>query len=73
VILIYYVKYKIFANYEYGEIVVAYLFDLVDDPGETTDLSQEMPSLKEKMVADMEAWRQSVIKSVEKVGCLNTM
>ena len=68
----YYVKYKIFAYYEKGRIVAAYLFDLVDDPGETTDLSQEMPALKEKMVTDMEAWRQSVIKSVEKVGCLNT-
>ena len=68
----YYVKYKIFAYYEKGRIVAAYLFDLVDDPGETTDLSHEMPALKEKMVTDMEAWRQSVIKSVEKVGCLNT-
>jgi arylsulfatase A len=36
------------------------LFNLVDDPGETTDLSAAMPQLADEMLANLRAWRKQV-------------
>ncbi len=36
------------------------LFNLKQDPGETTDLSADKPELVQQMLAQMKAWRQSI-------------
>ena len=40
------------------------LFDIVADPGEETDLAAELPDLRKKLQADLEAWRKSCKKSL---------
>ena len=40
------------------------LFDLVNDPYETTDLSSAMPSLVERMKDQLREWQDSVLNSL---------
>ncbi len=36
------------------------LYDLIQDPGEQKDLSEEMPKLAAKLQAELNAWQQEV-------------
>ncbi len=40
------------------------LFDLLDDPAETRDLSQEQPEIVDKLKQQMRDWQESVLKSL---------
>ena len=40
------------------------LFDLLQDPGETTDISAQYPSLKESLIGDWVDWDKSVMSSM---------
>ena len=63
-------RYKVYAEYHKGEIKTAYLYDLIDDPFETKDVSNEQPAMFASMKAELEEWMQSVIKSAtETVKC----
>ena len=63
-------RYKLYAEYHEGEIKTAYLYDLVDDPFETEDVSNKQPAMFASMKAELEEWMQSVIKSAtETVKC----
>eukprot|EP00118_Oscarella_pearsei_P025379 m.308089 g.308089 ORF g.308089 m.308089 type:complete len:508 (+) comp43362_c0_seq1:29-1552(+) len=63
-------KYKINSKYNKGKVTESFLFDLIADPGEKKDLSKQLQDIKGLMLKEMEEWRQSVIQSTEKVGCL---
>ena len=63
-------QYKVYVNYSSGEAVAGYLFDLINDPFETQDISSLHPDIYKAMAAELETWRLSVIQSAEKeVGC----
>ena len=40
------------------------LFDLANDPYETTDLSSAMPTLADRMKAQLKEWQDSVLNSL---------
>ncbi|MHC4222054.1 MAG: sulfatase family protein, partial [Planctomycetota bacterium] len=40
------------------------LFDLINDPGETTDISEQEPDIADKMKVTLEKWRRSCEKSL---------
>ena len=58
------------ATYEHGKVTHHELYDLTNDLGETQDLSKQYPSISNKLLIEIEKWRQSVMESVQKVGCL---
>ena len=62
-------QYKLMAEYENGKVTHYELYDLINDLGETQDLSKQYPSIGNKLLIEIEKWRQSVIESVQKVGC----
>ena len=64
-------QYKLMATYENGKVFRYYLYDLLNDLGETTDLKDKLPAIANKLLSQIEDWRKSVMASVEKVGCLN--
>lgn len=43
-----------------GDGAAVSLFNIESDPGETTDLSAEMPALADEMLANLRAWRKDV-------------
>ena len=63
-------QYKLVTTYEYGKVVNHQLFDLINDPGETRDVSISNPAISSEMLNQVEEWRKSVISSVNKVGCV---
>ena len=63
-------RYKLMATYEHGKVTHHELYDLTNDLGETRDLSKQYPSISNKLLIEIEKWRQSVMESVQKVGCL---
>ena len=64
-------RYKLYASYDKGEIKSASLFDLVEDPFETTDRSKEHPDVFDDMKEELGRWRESVMFSArEEVKCL---
>ena len=63
-------KYKVYTDYKNGKVVDSYLFDLQEDPHETTDIKDKYPTVHKDMLMELEEWRQSVIHSaVDKVKC----
>lgn len=60
-------RYKVYAEYHKGKIKTANLYDLVNDPFETKDLSTKEPAMFASMKAELEEWMQSVIKSATEV------
>ncbi|XP_065904406.1 N-acetylgalactosamine-6-sulfatase-like [Dysidea avara] len=65
-------QYKLMATYENGKVLRHYLYDLLNDLGETTDLKDKLPTIANKLLNQIEEWRKSVMESVDKVGCLGT-
>ena len=63
-------QYKVFATYHKGQISDAELYDLMYDPSESTDISEKHPETFEHYKQLLEAWRESVYKSAQTVGCL---
>ena len=54
----------------FRQLADSFLYDLIKDVSETTNLSWTFPDVKNIMLADMLEWRQSVIKSAtHEVGC----
>jgi arylsulfatase A-like enzyme len=41
------------------------LYDIVNDPGETTDIASEYPEIVQEMMQQLSAWRKSVAHSIE--------
>ena len=41
------------------------LYDIVDDPPESTNLATQYPEIVSRMAQELAAWRQSVAKSIE--------
>ena len=63
-------QYKIYASYDKGNVKSAELYDLLADPFETKDLSGDEKKVYNDMLAELEQWRQSVIKSAtDEVKC----
>ena len=62
-------RYKLVTTYKYGKIVNHQLFDLINDPGETKDVSKNNPDISSEMLNQVKQWRKSIITSVNKVGC----
>ena len=62
-------QYKLMASYANGKVTHHELYDLINDLGETKDLSKQYPDISNKLLIEIEEWRQSVIESVQKVGC----
>tara|TARA_B100000497_G_C7490308_1_gene300185 strand:- start:162 stop:401 length:240 start_codon:yes stop_codon:yes gene_type:complete len=52
-------NYKIVINRAGQDESDLHLFNIKIDPGETTDLAQQMPALLEEMLADYEAYVQT--------------
>jgi len=65
-------QYKLLASYENGTVVRYYLYDLLNDLKETTDLKDKFPTIANELLSQIDDWRKSVMKSVDKVGCLGT-
>ena len=65
-------RYKVLATYENGKVLRYYLYDLVEDREETKDLKDELSSIGNDLLDQIEEWRKSVMESVNKVGCLGT-
>ena len=63
-------RYKLIALYANGAVTCYELYDLINDLGETKDLSKQYPDISNKLLSKIEKWRQSVIESVKKVDCL---
>ena len=63
-------RYKVYSEYRSGTVYSAQLYDLVDDPFETTDISAKNPVVLKEYGALLETWRDSVYHSAEEVGCL---
>jgi arylsulfatase A-like enzyme len=63
-------RYKVFAQYSNGTVKSAELYDLIDDPYETTDISDKNPQISKEYRELLETWRQSVYSSAQEVGCL---
>ena len=65
-------RYKLYATYNKGKMTSSELYDLIDDPSESHDLSQENHHELKSLQSDLEEWRQSVIMSATKtVNCMN--
>ena len=65
-------QYKLIGNYVNGKLANYELYDLVNDAGETNDLSKSKQAIINEMTSQLEEWRKSVISSVKAVGCLGT-
>ena len=63
-------RYKVFATYKNGYMTSGELYDIREDPYETKDLSKTLPGVLEEYRWRLEQWRDSVVVSAEKVGCL---
>ena len=63
-------RYKLIAAYNNGKVTRHQLYDLVNDMLEKVDLSIKHLSLGEKLLNEIENWRNSVMNSAQKVGCL---
>ena len=63
-------RYKVYAEYDVGKMQLSELYDLIDDPYETTDISEKYPQTAEQYRALLGAWIESVYQSAEEVGCL---
>ena len=63
-------RFKLIATYNDGKVTRHQLYDLVNDIQEKVDLSKKLPSLSEKLLRGVENWRNSVMDSAQKVGCL---
>ena len=63
-------RYKVYAKYRNGTVSQAELYDLIDDPFETTDISQRNPVVLKEYGQLLETWRESVYQSAQEVGCL---
>ena len=63
-------RYKVFAKYVNGKVSSAELYDLIDDPYETTDISEKHPQMLQQYAELLEEWRDSVYHSAQEVGCL---
>ena len=63
-------QYKVYSIYDNGMVRSAELYDLINDPFETTDISTKYPDIFQSLKDTMETWRQGVYKSTETVGCL---
>ena len=62
-------QYKLMALYANGNVTHYELYDLINDLGETKDLSKQYPDISNNLLIEIEKWRQSVMESVEKVDC----
>ena len=65
-------RYKLYATYNKGKMTSSELYDLIDDPSESHDLSKENHQELKSLQSDLDEWRQSVITSATKtVNCMN--
>ena len=63
-------QYKVFASYDNGAMKSAQLYDIVNDPHETTDVADKNPQVFEAIKNELKEWRQSVETSAkDKVQC----
>ena len=65
-------RYKLIGKYMYGKLAKYQLYDLVNDIGETKDLSESEPAITREMISQFEEWMKSVMSSTKTVGCLGT-
>ena len=64
-------RYKLRAQYDKGDIKVAQLYDLIQDVGESTDVSDKFPDVFNSMKTELEDWMKSVKHSAtEVVKCM---
>lgn len=61
-------RYKLLSNEHTGETM---LFDLVEDPGETRNLAAEEPEILRELVAEKDAWLETLPVSAEEVRRLS--
>ena len=63
-------QYKVFTSYDNGAMKSAQLYDIVNDPHETTDVADKNPQVFEAIKNELKEWRQSVETSAkDKVQC----
>ena len=65
-------QYKYHAHFSGGKIQKFYLFDLVADRAETTNVSSSHIDLTVSMRAELDQFLQSVTESATQIGCLET-
>ena len=63
-------RYKVYAKYKLRAIQSAELYDLINDPYETTDISDENPQTMIEYTELLETWMDSVFYSAREVGCI---
>ena len=64
-------RYKLYTAYSNGAVKSAELYDLIEDPFETTDISQKSQQVVREYGQLLEQWRDSVYQSAaQEVGCL---
>ena len=63
-------QFKVYSTYSEGEVKTAELYDLINDPSETTDISAKYPEILHSLEQTMEEWMESVHQSTQTVGCL---
>ena len=65
-------RYKYHAHFSGGKMEKFYLFDLVADRAETTNVSSSHIDLTVSMRAELDQFLQSVTESATQIGCLET-
>ena len=65
-------RYKYFAEFNKGNMLNFYLFDLVSDRAETTNVSSAHIGLTQSMKVELEQFLLSVTESATEIGCLKT-
>ena len=65
-------QYKYYAEFDKGKVSAFYLFDLVSDHAETTNVSSSHIDLTLSMKAELEQFLLSVTATATEVGCLET-
>ena len=63
-------RYKVYTEYFNGIVYSAELYDLIEDPYETTDVSEKNAQVLGEYRELLETWRKSVYTSAQEVGCL---
>ncbi len=62
-------RYKVHVTYNNDRVVEAALYDLIDDPFETSNIAEENVEVFESIKQELEDWRLSVLQSAQKSQC----
>lgn len=63
-------EHKLLVTYNKGKMVASSLYDVVENRGETFDMSELLPNKVKDLKEQLETWKQSLIRSAREVGCL---